>query len=229
MIGVELCKTRMEIFTNPLQKREESKSLIGDISKTLDKKAQDEGLDNGSDMKTAMFYAINNKIPLVLLEKRADKRLYTNEYCLEIGDYQPIVADWSKSLVICTQKQLKKCTPNTLRSQVYFNKEGVSTSPPLSPTWIVVDGERLEDCGWHFTWMGGRQLRKYKADTNTFDYENGSFAFDTLSSDSISDILNIKINNNLFLKPYPLASLPQEIFELPRVKNFLLPDEDINS
>jgi pheromone shutdown protein TraB len=73
MIGVELCKTRFDIFSNPLEQREKDESLVGEISDELNKKAQEENLDYGSDMKTAMFYAINNKIPLLLLDKEINE------------------------------------------------------------------------------------------------------------------------------------------------------------
>lgn len=70
IIGVELCETRFKIFTNQT-KQEESKdeTLMGQIADETKKKAEQENLDYGSDMKTAMYYAINNNIPLILVDK----------------------------------------------------------------------------------------------------------------------------------------------------------------
>ena len=70
VLGVELCETRFKIFTNPLENiREKDESLLGEITKGMKEKAEEEKLDYGSDMKTVMFYAINNNIPLVLVDK----------------------------------------------------------------------------------------------------------------------------------------------------------------
>jgi len=70
VIGVELCQTRFKVFTNQIkQNAEEDKSLLGEIAKETKKKAEESNLDYGSDMKTAMFYAINNNLKLELLDK----------------------------------------------------------------------------------------------------------------------------------------------------------------
>lgn len=70
VIGVELCQTRFKIFTNQLQQgNEKDETLLGKIADETKKKAQEENLDYGSDMKTAMFYALNNQIPLELVDK----------------------------------------------------------------------------------------------------------------------------------------------------------------
>ncbi len=70
IIGVELCQTRYNIFVNNIpQSNEKDDSILGQISKEQRKKAEKENLDYGSDQKTAMFYAINNKIPLLLVDK----------------------------------------------------------------------------------------------------------------------------------------------------------------
>ncbi len=70
VIGVELCETRFKIFTNQIQQgNQKDETLMGKIADETKKKAEEENLDYGSDMKTAMFYAINNNIPLLLLDK----------------------------------------------------------------------------------------------------------------------------------------------------------------
>jgi pheromone shutdown protein TraB len=71
ILGVELCNTRFQIFTNEDKYKSDKKddSLIGKISDAVKKKADEQNVDYGSDMKAVMFYAINNQIPLVLLDK----------------------------------------------------------------------------------------------------------------------------------------------------------------
>ena len=70
VIGVELCQTRFKVFTNQIKnEKEKDESLLGKIAEETKKKAEEENLDYGSDMKTAMFYSINNNIPLLLVDK----------------------------------------------------------------------------------------------------------------------------------------------------------------
>jgi len=145
------------------------------------------------------------KIPLILFEGRADKRLYQE------NQFVP----WANSLLMCTAKQLKAGgTPTKMRSNV-MNQ--------YPPSWIVEKGEMIQDCGWHFTWMGDNQRRKEKA--KSFIHYANLFSVNTLSSDSIKEVTT---NNNFSTpyqkKNYPVQLLPKLIFELPRVKNFLLPE-----
>ena len=70
ILGVELCGTRFKIFTNQTKdKGEKDETLLGKIADETKKKAEEENLDYGSDMKSVMFYAINNNIPLELVDK----------------------------------------------------------------------------------------------------------------------------------------------------------------
>lgn len=145
------------------------------------------------------------KVPLVPLESRADKRLYE-------GDNP---CHWDKSLVLCTKTQLiSGGTPTKFRS---------GFQSPFPPSWIVQDGEVIMDCGWHFTWMGDQDRRNYKA-KNVANSANLN-VYDNLSSDSLKGFTGG--TNNYSLRNYPVELLPQIIFELPRVKEFLLPDEKI--
>jgi len=69
MLGVELCETRFKAITGELPKGKGDNSLIDNISNSIKEKAEQEGLDYGSDMKTVLFYAIKNQIPLALVDK----------------------------------------------------------------------------------------------------------------------------------------------------------------
>jgi hypothetical protein len=146
------------------------------------------------------------KVPLVLLEGRGDNRLYD-------GD---VPADWSRSFVLCTKKQLiNGGSPTKFRGE-YGNS--------FDTVWITENEKRIEDCGWHFTWMGDENLRKYKAKTTVLS-DNLSH-LNTLSLQSMKDVLGMEQNNNLNLKNYSVKLLPQIIFDLPSVKNFLLPQQE---
>ncbi len=70
VLGIELCETRFKVLTNQIKEvGREDKTLIGDITNSIKEKAEEQNLDYGSDMKTVMFYAINNQIPLELVDK----------------------------------------------------------------------------------------------------------------------------------------------------------------
>ncbi len=70
VLAVELCATRFKALTGQIkQAGREDKSLIGDITNSVKEKAEESNLDYGSDMKTVLFYAINNQIPLELVDK----------------------------------------------------------------------------------------------------------------------------------------------------------------
>ena len=70
VLGVELCKTRFKIFTNQTKNEgKKDETLLGKIADETKKKAKEENLDYGSDMKSVMFYALNNQIPLELVDK----------------------------------------------------------------------------------------------------------------------------------------------------------------
>lgn len=105
VIGVELCKTRMDIFTKPLEIRDKDESFLGEISKELENKSKEESLDYGSDMKAAMFYAINNNIPLVLLDR--DINEIKNEFATI-----PIKEQ------ICLQSELVKFKDSPLQKEI---------------------------------------------------------------------------------------------------------------
>jgi hypothetical protein len=154
------------------------------------------------------------KVPLVLLEGRADKRLFDGE----------IPVPWSNSLLLCTSKQLKNNgSPTKMRSNIlneYF------------PVWVTENDKQIEDCGWHFTWMGDNQRREEKA--KSFIHYANLNSVNTLSNNSFEKIvLNEKdgyenVLNSQFKyesKNYPINLLPKVIFDLQRVKNFLLPSE----
>jgi pheromone shutdown protein TraB len=70
IIGIELCKIREYIYINKI-KNEPAKdeSLLGKISNAIKKKAEEEKVEYGSDMYTALQYSIDNKIPYILVDK----------------------------------------------------------------------------------------------------------------------------------------------------------------
>lgn len=71
IIGTEFCQTRLNYFilNPPKQEGQEDKTIIGKISQAIKNKAKKQNVVYGSDMITASKYALDNKIPLVLLDR----------------------------------------------------------------------------------------------------------------------------------------------------------------
>jgi len=159
------------------------------------------------------------KIPLVALEGRAGFRLFNKVSLTEFP--------YDCSMFFATKQQLLTDPPNNIRGNYKLNR---------SITYIYQDGKRLEDLGWHFGWMGDTNRIKTKAQAyshygltlENFIYKNcyGEKMFDYFDKYQLFEggppVSGIK---NTFLKKYSVEKLPQIIFSLPRVKNFLLPVE----
>lgn len=142
------------------------------------------------------------KVPLVLLEGRADRRLYNPD-----GSIVP----WDCSLFVCKKTHLKEVTPTQIRSNI-DNHFGFAR--------IVENNIAVSDLGWHFTWMGDAARKKEKAEAY-IHYANMDVV-NNISQDSAKDIQK-NINSQYITKPFPREKLPEKIYQLLRVSNFLLP------
>lgn len=153
------------------------------------------------------------KIPLVLLEGRADLRSYRSDDNTE--------KPWDRSMYMCLKHHLKKCFPTQIRSEYYL---------PFSITYAYENGHRLIDLGWHFTWMGDNIRRKVKAESFCHFSEHLIEYMKTYTPEENQlSPESIYFNHDHYrLKKYPIENLPNLIFDLPRVKNFLLPNNGTN-
>jgi len=169
-------------------------------------------------IKNSLSHVI--RIPLVHLEGRADLRVYLKD----TNTPKP----WT-GMFICTKMHLRNATPTQIRS---------NANNPYPIGYINHDGVNIEDLGWHFSWMGSaeRRIAKSQAFTHyddTFSFlENKKYTDDgtkkflenlELEEGSISPSGEV----NTILKNYPQENLPKIIFDLPRVKEFLLPDRPV--
>ncbi len=72
ILGVELCESRAIAIFNEVTKEiietKKSNSLLQKITDKIKSKSKKEGLDYGSDMKTVLRYASNNKIECLLVD-----------------------------------------------------------------------------------------------------------------------------------------------------------------
>ncbi len=157
------------------------------------------------------------KADLVYLEGKCNCRLYCS-------DSPDIPAEWRYSLFFCNKNQLKNMSLSAIRGGVY----------DYLIRWVYSGDDRIKDVGWHFSWMGSNQNRilksksfcHYNQEIDTLKYSNYSnvemenFLLEyNFSEGEICPSGNI----GMIIKQYPLENLPQIIFDLPRVKQFLLP------
>lgn len=162
-----------------------------------------------------------HKICLESLEGRADMQLYDAKNPNQSRN-------WRYSMFTCTKKQMETASLSSIRAD---------NMNPYPIVWIYEGDKPKEACGWHFTWMGNNQNRLLKS-KSFCHFEDGLECLSHLnyrynSPEAQNFILNHKIqenqippsgDNRYILKKYPIEKLPQIIFELPRVKQYLLPE-----
>jgi tetratricopeptide (TPR) repeat protein len=157
------------------------------------------------------------RIPMVLLEGRADYRVYNRD--------SNTPAEWTGA-VITTRQHLRRATPAQMRTNV---------NNPFPINYVTQNDQMIQDLGWHFSSMGGRDVVKHKYktfvhydDTFTTSSVNGKVA-SVKKMDYIDNVLieegsmGVSAEKNRILKKYPIEDLPSIIFELPTVKEFLFP------
>jgi hypothetical protein len=156
------------------------------------------------------------KIPLVHLEGKANLRVYNKN-----TDTPKL---WDRGMFVCTKKHLERATPTQLRSNV---------NNPYPITYVTQNNQRVEDMGWHFSWMGNKEDRKAKLESfchysDKFLFLNGNtYSCDNIKKQIIDSVfapgtISPSGENNTILKIYSKDQLPQLVFKIPEVKNFLL-------
>lgn len=156
------------------------------------------------------------KIPLVYLQGRADYRVYFSN--------SETPYPWTGTYM-CLKKHLEQVSATHMRA---------SFELPFQVTYPAENGIIMEDLGWHFSWMGTNSDRLHKSKM-ICDYNHNidNLLYTNYSSEKMIDYLkNYTISEGNFapsghsdmgLKKYPIENLPSIIFELPNVKNYLLP------
>jgi hypothetical protein len=154
------------------------------------------------------------KLPLVSIQGRAD--LITYKYG------KPELVD--NAALLCMKHHLATSAPIQLRhSLAPVNFETV---------YITESGKRVEDMGWHFSWMGNAELKKFKS--KAFSHHSDEwegFVFKKVGSKEMEDFIDSYVPQEGALAPfgqigtelrkYDISKLPEIIFKLPRVKKFL--------
>ena len=161
------------------------------------------------------------KIPLVLLESRADLRVHRR------ADHAPV--PWDRSMFFATKKQLSRVTPTKIRSENFL---------PFEVHHITENNKIVQDLGWHFSWMGGSRTRDVKRRSYAH-YQDGftwmpKDLFESFSDPRYQEFnhthkyqagsLPPSGNTDQVLLPYALESLPSVILDRPHLQNFFLGD-----
>jgi predicted O-methyltransferase YrrM len=133
---------------------------------------------------------------------------------------------WDRGMFVCTKKHLKTATPTQMRSNV---------DNPFSITYLTQNNERIEDLGWHFSWMGGQKNREVKL--KSFCHYSDKFSF--LNNKSYQDLIVSKELNegdispsgeiNTFLKSYSLDKLPKELINNKKLLAYFLDQDIVNN
>lgn len=170
------------------------------------------------------------KVDLVHLEGRADLRCYEKDTNLP--------SEWRYSLFFCLKEHMENISLTYIRSN-YSNPYQIVW--PYATEEMEKDGftpgQRMRDLGWHFTWMGSNGDRFIKSQSVChFDSDLDNLLYKNYSKEKEKwkdFFLNYDIGNNrevspqgditYYVKDYPVENLPQVIFDLPKVKKFLLP------
>ena len=156
------------------------------------------------------------KIPLTHLEGRADLRVYEKN----TGDPKK----WDKGMFICTKSHLLKATPTMLRSNVYN---------PYFTTYLTQNNVRVEDIGWHFSWMGDARKRKIKRESFTHYNDSllclGGLSYKDKKIINVVEALELKEGDippsgeqEYILKEYDINQLPEEINKNIKLKEYFL-------
>jgi hypothetical protein len=156
------------------------------------------------------------RVPLRLLESRAD---------LEVTDIDGNSVSWDESMFLCMKHHIKTTDITVLKANRVANEFS-----PWNGLFATHNGCRIENLGWHFTWMGDQQRKLYKS--QAFIHHRNLNVINNISQDTIEFLSNHLAKDISTEKKYKLRKidhsvLPKKIFELPRVKDFLLGEEQI--
>lgn len=153
------------------------------------------------------------KIPLVYLQGRANLRTYYK-------NNQSVPAPWNNSLYFCSKNHLEKYSLSAIRSG--FHKD------------FTVRFDDAYQSGWHFSWMGSNENRLLKSlSFSHFDQELTLLKYGNYANEEQKQfMLDYDINTmeapcgytHFIMKEYPCEELPEMLFDLPRVKEYLLPE-----
>ena len=145
------------------------------------------------------------KLPLINLYGQADLRPY-------FLDGSPFV--WRTAMSICKKSLVQRTTPHRIRCEYHV---------PVEIRTPTLGGEIFDQFGWHFSWQGGDSRVQIKSESYAHAPNQGHQA-SAKKGFRFQEGAALTWEPNSVLRKFPLDQLPQLIFDLPRVKKFLLPN-----
>jgi hypothetical protein len=154
--------------------------------------------------------AKNNKnnilrIPMAFLNGKANLRVYDK-------NNNPI--SWGAGF-ICNEEQLKKYTLSEIRESYSLQKNNIEYKDIFA-----IDNNMVLDAGWHFSWMGDEHRLQTKV-SSFLHWNEVELKKNYRFKENETDLLG---REDHILKKYPLNNLPDLLFKLCEVRNYLLPD-----
>lgn len=143
------------------------------------------------------------RVPLVLLQGRADQRLFdpaTNQN-----------VPWVQGMFLATKQHIKDHSPSILK--VNYG--------PLEAGYLLQDNKPVEDLGWHFTWMGDHDRQKQKS--QAYIHFSNPAVINNISQNTAHS-LDMQVDLDYITVPYPTDQLPSLVLSDPRFKQFFLPE-----
>ena len=137
---------------------------------------------------------------------------------LQVVDGEGKLRNWMASYS-CKGSFLKLYTPSELRERIAWGKNDENLEYSIN---FIYNGENKN--GWHFTWMGNNERKNIKSNSiaeandirNKFNKQDETYEPNIGSSDYLG-------REDHILTSFDTSLLPQLIYDLPKVKEFLLP------
>jgi len=145
------------------------------------------------------------KLPLINLYGRADLRPYSTTGW-------PFT--WRTAMSICRKSLIAQTTPHRIRCAYHVPFE------ILTPT---LNGAVFDEFGWHFSWMGG-DARITTKSRSYAHWPNKGHQAHVRQGFRFEEGASLTWEPNSVLKSFPHDQLPKKLFDLPRVREFLLPN-----
>lgn len=159
------------------------------------------------------------RIPMAYLNCRADLHV-----CNEDGSPK----NWSSGF-ICLSNQVQKYTLSEIRESHAMNRNNIEYTDIF-----ITDNGIVTSAGWHFSWMGKVDQLKQKSLASMHVGDFVMYAAGQMGSPELFTFMDTYVAKegstdplgraNHILQKYPIDQLPAKIFELPHVKDFLLPE-----
>jgi len=146
------------------------------------------------------------RIPMAFLMNRADLRVYDNKN-------NPIA--WAAPS-ICLKHHLYDYSISEIRESNALNLHNIKYADIF-----ITENNNIEEEGWHFSWMGNSDRLRTKI--NSFlHWDEVNLIENFTPQENSTDCIG---RTDHILKKYPINLLPDKIFELENVRNFLLPPQ----